>query len=91
MKVLSAKQMRDLDAFTIQSEGIRSVDLMERAASEITFALISRWSNNTPFLVFAGSGNNGGDALAVSRMLSTAGQISSLHGQRHSPRASSLD
>lgn len=73
MKVLSAKQMRDLDAFTIQSEGIRSVDLMERAASEITFALISRWSNNTPFLVFAGSGNNGGDALAVSRMLSTAG------------------
>ena len=69
MKVLSAKQMRDLDAFTIQTENIASVDLMERAATEVMSFLTSRWEPNTPFVIFAGSGNNGGDALAVSRLL----------------------
>lgn len=69
MKVFSAKQMRELDAFTIQSENISSVELMERAAREVALALMARWSSSTPFVVFAGAGNNGGDALAVSRLL----------------------
>lgn len=69
MQVFSAKQMRELDAYTIQSEGIPSIDLMERAAWEVTLVLMSRWSKKVPFVVFAGAGNNGGDALAVSRLL----------------------
>ena len=69
MKVFSAKQMRELDAFTIQHENISSVELMERAAREVALALMARWSSSTPFVVFAGAGNNGGDALAVSRLL----------------------
>lgn len=69
MQVFSAKQMRELDAYTIQSEGIPSIDLMERAAWEVTLVLMSRWSKEVPFVVFAGAGNNGGDALAVSRLL----------------------
>ncbi len=69
MKVFSAKQMRELDAYTIQSEGIPSIDLMERAAWEVTLDIMSRWSKEVPFVVFAGAGNNGGDALAVSRQL----------------------
>lgn len=69
MQVFSAKQMRELDAYTIQSEGIPSIDLMERAAWEVTLVLMSRWSKEVPFVVFAGAGNNGGDALVVSRLL----------------------
>jgi NAD(P)H-hydrate epimerase len=69
MKVFSAKQMRELDAFTIQAEGISSIDLMEHASREVALSIMSRWSFKVPFVVFAGSGNNGGDALAVSRLL----------------------
>lgn len=61
--------MRELDAYTIQSEGIPSIDLMERAAWEVMLVLMSRWSKEVPFVVFAGAGNNGGDALAISRLL----------------------
>lgn len=42
---------------------------MERAAKAITHAITEMWSNAMPVAVFAGPGNNGGDALAVSRML----------------------
>ncbi len=65
--------MRELDAFTIQAEGISSIDLMEHASREVALFIMSRWSFKVPFVVFAGSGNNGGDALAVSRLLMEVG------------------
>lgn len=73
MKVFSAMQMRELDAFTIQTENISSTELMERAAREVVRALMVRWQKPTHFVVFAGAGNNGGDALAVSRLLLNEG------------------
>ena len=42
---------------------------MERAARALTHAIADKWDNSTPIVVFAGPGNNGGDALAVGRML----------------------
>ena len=42
---------------------------MERAAKAITQAITDQWGSATPIVVFAGPGNNGGDALAVARML----------------------
>ena len=42
---------------------------MERAAKALTQAITEIWSNSTPIFIFAGPGNNGGDALAVGRML----------------------
>ena len=69
MKIFTAPQIKELDKFTIEHEPIKSIDLMERAARQLTRAIEQRWSNNVPVMVFAGPGNNGGDALAVARML----------------------
>lgn len=73
MKIFTSAQIHELDKYTIQHEPIKSIDLMERAAKAITETVMRRWSNQTPVVVFAGPGNNGGDALAVSRMLATQG------------------
>lgn len=72
MKILTAAQIHELDKYTIEHEPIKSIDLMERASKTITHAIMEEWSERTPVVVFAGPGNNGGDALAVARMLAEA-------------------
>ena len=73
MKIFTAAQIRELDHYTIEHEPIKSIDLMERAARALTQAINDRWDNSVPVVVFAGPGNNGGDALAVARMLTEQG------------------
>ncbi len=69
MKIFTARQIRECDAFTIQEEGITSADLMERAAEACAAWLSRQYNNNTPVLVVCGMGNNGGDGLALTRIL----------------------
>ena len=69
MKIFPSSSIRKLDAYTIEHEPIASIDLMERAAQALTEAIAEGWDAETPITVFAGPGNNGGDALAVARML----------------------
>ncbi len=73
MKIFTSAQIRELDKYTIEHEPIKSVELMERAAKAITCVITDRWHNDTPMVVFAGPGNNGGDALAVARLLAEEG------------------
>lgn len=73
MKIFTSDQIRELDRYTIEHEPIESINLMERAARAIADTITAKWSKETPVVVFAGPGNNGGDALAVARMLSVAG------------------
>ena len=73
MKIFNSTQIRELDAYTIEHEPVSSIELMERAAKAITYAITERWAVQTPIIVFAGPGNNGGDALAVARMLAEKG------------------
>ena len=73
MKIFTSAQIHEHDKYTIEHEPISSVDLMERAAKAITHAIAESWSVKTPVVVFAGPGNNGGDALAVARMLADKG------------------
>ncbi|MCR4583903.1 MAG: NAD(P)H-hydrate dehydratase [Prevotella sp.] len=73
MKIFTAAQIHELDKYTIEHEPIKSIDLMERAAKALTRAITLEWSRQTPIVVFAGPGNNGGDALAVARMLQEQG------------------
>lgn len=73
MKILTGIQIRELDRYTIEHEPIRPIDLMERAATALTEAIIEEHGQTHHVVVFAGKGNNGGDALAVARMLSERG------------------
>lgn len=73
MKIFQSSNIRKLDAYTIEHEPISSIDLMERAARALTTAISTQWPKETPITVFAGPGNNGGDALAVARMLGEKG------------------
>lgn len=73
MKIFTSSQIHDLDQYTIEHEPISSINLMERAAKAIARFISQKWSSQTPFTVFAGPGNNGGDALAVARLLSEDG------------------
>lgn len=70
MKLLSAKQIRDWDQFTIQHEPITSIDLMERAATNCVEWMEQQHFHSKHFIIFCGKGNNGGDGLAIARMLS---------------------
>ncbi|QHL87864.1 NAD(P)H-hydrate dehydratase [Nibribacter ruber] len=73
MKILTAAQTREADAYTIQQEPVSSLDLMERAAAALVAWLRQRYSAQVPFVFFCGPGNNGGDGLAAARLLFQAG------------------
>ncbi len=69
MKVFSAEQVRSIDLYTIEHEPVSSIDLMERAATVFVHELLKRECNSSQFYILAGTGNNGGDGLAVARLL----------------------
>lgn len=73
MKIFTGTQIHELDKYTIEHEPVASLDLMERAAKAITVAIMQEWDATTPVVLFSGPGNNGGDALAVGRMLTEKG------------------
>ena len=70
MKILTAEQTRDADAATIHNEPIESIDLMERAATAFSEAFLETFGvTENQVFVFCGPGNNGGDGLAIARIL----------------------
>ena len=69
MKIFSAAQIKDWDAFTIANEPVASIDLMERAATACAGWISQNFAPATVFKVFCGKGNNGGDGLAIARLL----------------------
>jgi NAD(P)H-hydrate epimerase len=69
MQILNSNQIRAWDEFTIQHEPIRSIDLMERAAATC-YQWITQQYEDRKFSIFCAKGNNGGDGLAIARMLS---------------------
>lgn len=70
MKILTPSHVRKLDTYTIERESITSVDLMERAAKACANWIETHYTGTSHFKFFCGSGNNGGDGLALARLLS---------------------
>ena len=66
-KIFSSEQVKGIDQYTISTEPIPSVDLMERAAGTVFQWILNRYENTRKVNVFVGPGNNGGDGLAVAR------------------------
>lgn len=69
MKILNTSLLKEIDNATCEAQEIDSLKLMERAAEAVTYELMSRFTPSKRFVIVAGPGNNGGDALAVARML----------------------
>ncbi|WP_017733405.1 bifunctional ADP-dependent NAD(P)H-hydrate dehydratase/NAD(P)H-hydrate epimerase [Nafulsella turpanensis] len=69
IKILNARQIHEADAATLTHEQITSLELMERAASAFVRAYVEMYAEKRPVFIFCGTGNNGGDGLAIGRLL----------------------
>lgn len=73
MNIYRTDQIRQLDAQTVEFEHITSIQLMNRAARALFHRIEKLLKPTDKLVVMAGPGNNGGDALAISRYLLEAG------------------
>ncbi|WP_185866597.1 NAD(P)H-hydrate dehydratase [Blattabacterium cuenoti] len=73
MKILSLNQIKKIDQYCIDNEDISSIELMERAAKSCFYWIRNHFHTLHKVIVLAGNGKNGGDGLALSRMLSQHG------------------
>jgi len=79
MKIVSCEQIKEIDSYTIKHEPIASIYLMERASVQLFNWITGRYGISEHFVIFAGTGNNGGDGLALARMLGNYGYIADVH------------
>ncbi|MCC6721202.1 MAG: NAD(P)H-hydrate dehydratase [Bacteroidia bacterium] len=69
LPVYTSEKIKEWDKYTIENEPISSVDLMERAANACTEWIINHISPEYKIIIICGDGNNGGDGLAIGRLL----------------------
>lgn len=72
-RILLGRQMKLVDGYTINTVGIPSMVLMERAALGVVKQVEKAYKKGDKILVVCGNGNNGADGLAVFRMLMIKG------------------
>ena len=73
MKILTAAQMQAVDRRAIDELGIPGLVLMENASVGVADALGRRFADAVTVAIFCGPGNNGGDGLALARILDARG------------------
>jgi hydroxyethylthiazole kinase-like uncharacterized protein yjeF len=70
LPLLLSQQIRQADAYTIANEPIAAIDLMERASKAFVGWFINHFPDKSRVISFyCGTGNNGGDGLAIARLL----------------------
>ena len=72
-KIFLSHQIRSIDSYTITNEPVNPFDLMERAAAALTERIEALTGKDDTFLIVAGTGNNGGDGIAIARLLKERG------------------
>lgn len=72
-EIVTGKQMKELDAYTIETMGVPSLVLMERAGLQVFEAMQREGLPLSKVLVLCGSGNNGADGIVIARLLFLAG------------------
>lgn len=89
MKIFTAAQVYEADKQTIRKQGISGTELMERASLQL-FAWVETHFQRTPRLIriFCGTGNNGGDGLALARHLLAGGYQVSVYVVNYSENRS---
>ena len=88
MKLFRAEKIREIDAYTIQHEPVTSINLMERAALACFQHLKEKLKKTDCVAVFCGMGNNGGDGLALTRLLNQNGYQAFAYIIKHTEKAS---
>jgi len=73
MRILSAAKIREADQYTIKNQPIASIDLMEKASVAFVDWFSQNFKNHQHINIFCGTGNNGGDGLAIGRLLIEVG------------------
>ncbi|MCI1778556.1 MAG: NAD(P)H-hydrate dehydratase [Bacteroidales bacterium] len=68
-KLFTTSQITEIDRLTILKEPVADIDLMERASMRMAGWMYEHLPENKILWFFVGPGNNGGDALAVARMM----------------------
>ena len=69
MYILTNDQVRTADLYTMRQERIQSLELMERAAKVFSAWFETHYPRTSLVYIFCGTGNNGGDGLAIARLL----------------------
>lgn len=77
--ILTAAEMKKCDETTSLTYGIQSLVLMERAALETVRVILDKYGNDIYVGVVAGCGNNGGDGVAIARILKEYGVVAEIH------------
>jgi len=89
MKIFSAPQLKEADQYTIANEPITSIDLMERVATASVEWITEKFNIDYNFIILCGLGNNGGDGLAIARLLAVKNYNVRVfiinHSVKHSP------
>ena len=75
MKILTAAQMQNIDRLTSERCGVPSLTLMENAGRGVVEFLEEHYSplESQKITLLCGRGNNGGDGMAVARLLRERG------------------
>lgn len=73
MKLAFSEAMREADRVAIEDCGVPSTLLMENAATGAAGAAMNLFGKNKTAAVFCGAGNNGGDGIAIARILKSRG------------------
>ncbi len=74
LDIIPGNRVSELDKAFIKSEGITSWDLMEKAATSFCNWFKPLFENSGKrIFIFCGLGNNGGDGLAIARLLEMEG------------------